>query len=124
MTKVSNLRKRSFDWKLSWYVFAFASTMVDSTLLTLLTMRSSGCPWCMASSNIAKPQILELTVSVEGPSEFQGNIIGTINQRRGMITGTTEEDGYVTLDAEVPLSECLVTLQPCVLTLKVKQSSQ
>jgi elongation factor G len=55
----------------------------------------------------AGPQILEpiMKVSVEGPSEFQGNIIGTINQRRGMITGTTEEDGYVMLDAEVPLSE-------------------
>ena len=46
-----------------------------------------------------------MKVSVEGPSEFQGNIIGTINQRRGMITGTTEEEGYVMLDAEVPLSE-------------------
>ena len=46
-----------------------------------------------------------MKVSVEGPSEFQGNIIGTINQRRGVITGTTEEDGYVMLDAEVPLSE-------------------
>ncbi len=55
----------------------------------------------------AGPQILEpvMKVSVEGPAEFQGNIIGTINQRRGMITGTTEEDGYVMLDAEVPLSE-------------------
>ena len=55
----------------------------------------------------AGPQILEpiMKVSVEGPSEFQGNIIGTINQRRGMITGTTEEEGYVMLDAEVPLSE-------------------
>ena len=55
----------------------------------------------------AGPQILEpiMKVSVEGPSEFQGNIIGTINQRRGIITGTTEEDGYVILDAEVPLSE-------------------
>ena len=55
----------------------------------------------------ASPQILEpiMKVSVEGPSEFQGNIIGTINQRRGLITGTQEEDGYVMLDAEVPLSE-------------------
>ena len=55
----------------------------------------------------AGPQILEpiMKVCVEGPTEFQGNIIGTINQRRGMITGTTEEDGYVILDAEVPLSE-------------------
>ena len=33
----------------------------------------------------AKPQILEpiMKVSVEGPSEFAGNIFGTINQRRG-----------------------------------------
>lgn len=55
----------------------------------------------------AKPQILEpvMLVSVEGPTEFQGNIIGTINKRRGMITGTTEEQGFCRIDAEVPLSE-------------------
>jgi elongation factor G len=55
----------------------------------------------------ARPQILEpvMLVSVEGPSEFQGNIIGTINKRRGMITGTTEEDGFCRIEAEVPLSE-------------------
>lgn len=55
----------------------------------------------------AKPQILEpvMMVSVEGPTEFQGNIIGTINKRRGMITGTTEEQGFCRIDAEVPLSE-------------------
>lgn len=55
----------------------------------------------------AGPQILEpiMKVSVEGPTEFQGGMIGTLNQRRGTITGTTEEDGYVRLDAEVPLSE-------------------
>lgn len=55
----------------------------------------------------AKPQILEpvMQVSVEGPSEFQGNIIGTINKRRGMITGTTEEEGFCRIEAEVPLSE-------------------
>lgn len=55
----------------------------------------------------ARPQILEpvMLVSVEGPTEFQGNIIGTINKRRGMITGTTEEDGFCRIEAEVPLSE-------------------
>ncbi len=54
-----------------------------------------------------KKQILEpiMTVSVEGPTEFQGSIIGTLNQRRGMITGTTEEDRYCRVDAEVPMSE-------------------
>ena len=52
----------------------------------------------------AKPVILEpvMKVSVEGPSEFQGSIIGTMNQRRGVILGMTEEDGYANIDAEVP----------------------
>jgi elongation factor G len=46
-----------------------------------------------------------MKVSVEGPSEFQGSIIGTLNQRRGTIIGMQEEDGYATIDAEVPLAE-------------------
>ncbi|MBN2627300.1 MAG: elongation factor G [Spirochaetales bacterium] len=57
--------------------------------------------------NKAKPVILEpiMKVSVEGPSEFQGNIFGSINQRRGMIIGSTEEGNNCVVDAEVPLSE-------------------
>ena len=56
---------------------------------------------------IAGPQILEpiMKVSLEGPSEFQGNMMGMINQRRGLIIGSQEEEGYSTVDAEVPLSE-------------------
>ena len=46
-----------------------------------------------------------MKVSVEGPSEFQGGIIGTLNQRRGTILGMTEADGYANVDAEVPLSK-------------------
>jgi elongation factor G len=55
----------------------------------------------------AKPIVLEpvMKVSVEGPGEFQGNVIGTLNQRRGIILGMQEEEGYATIDAEVPLSE-------------------
>ncbi|MCB9529133.1 MAG: elongation factor G [bacterium] len=55
----------------------------------------------------AKPIILEpiMKVSVEGPSEFQGNIIGTLNQRRGMITNTTDQDSFCQIEADVPLSE-------------------
>jgi elongation factor G len=54
----------------------------------------------------AKPIILEpiMRVGVEGPSEFQGNIIGTLNKRRGVILGMGEEEGYCQIDAEVPLS--------------------
>jgi len=55
----------------------------------------------------AKPVILEpvMKVSVEGPPEFQGNILSTINQRRGMIVATTEDNNTLRVDAEVPLSE-------------------
>ncbi|ERP31910.1 elongation factor G [Chitinivibrio alkaliphilus] len=54
-----------------------------------------------------KKQILEpiMKVSVEGPTEFQGTIIATINQRRGMIKNTTEDGNYCVVDAEVPLAE-------------------
>jgi elongation factor G len=55
----------------------------------------------------AKPVILEpiMKVSVEGPTEFQGNIFGSINQRRGIIISSTEDGASCTVDAEVPLSE-------------------
>ena len=55
----------------------------------------------------AKPVIMEpiMKVAVEGPSEFQGSIMGSINQRRGMIIGTMEEGNYTVVEAEVPLSE-------------------
>ncbi len=55
----------------------------------------------------AKPVILEpiMKVSVEGPSEFQGNIFAVINQRRGIIVASTEDDAFARVDAEVPLSE-------------------
>ena len=55
----------------------------------------------------AKPAIMEpiMKVAVEGPSEFQGSVMGSINQRRGMIIGTTEEGNYTVVEAEVPLSE-------------------
>jgi elongation factor G len=55
----------------------------------------------------ASPQILEpiMKVDVEGPSEFQGAILASLNQRRGMIVNTTEEDNYCKVEAEVPLSE-------------------
>jgi elongation factor G len=55
----------------------------------------------------AKPQILEpiMKVSVEGPSEFVGNVFATINQRRGIIISSVEDGLFARVDAEVPLSE-------------------
>ena len=55
----------------------------------------------------ANPIVLEpiMKVSIEGPQEFQGNIFGLINQRRGIILASTEDDQFTRVDAEVPLSE-------------------
>jgi elongation factor G len=55
----------------------------------------------------AKPIILEpvMKLGVEGPSEFQGAILKSIMQRRGSVVGTTEEDGFCQVEAEVPLAE-------------------
>ncbi|MCL2043312.1 MAG: elongation factor G [Treponema sp.] len=55
----------------------------------------------------AKPCILEpiMKVTVEGPSEYQGNIFSSINQRRGIISSSTEDGAFSRVEAEVPLSE-------------------
>jgi elongation factor G len=54
-----------------------------------------------------KPVVLEpiMKVSLEGPSEFHGPMVGTLMQRRGMILGTTEADLFTEIEAEVPLAE-------------------
>ena len=53
------------------------------------------------------PQILEpvMKVAVEGPSESQGGVVSVLMQRRGMIVGTTEMDGFCRVESEVPLGE-------------------
>jgi elongation factor G len=55
----------------------------------------------------AKPIILEpiMKLEVSVPEEFQGVCIGQINQRRGVIVGTTMDAGYVVVESDVPLSE-------------------
>jgi len=55
----------------------------------------------------AKPAILEpiMKVSVEGPNEFQGNIFASLNQRRGIITASTEDGAFCRVEGEVPLAE-------------------
>ena len=55
----------------------------------------------------AKPIILEpvMKLAVEGPVEFQGAVLKTVMQRRGAVIGTTEEEGFCQVEAEVPLAE-------------------
>jgi elongation factor G len=55
----------------------------------------------------AAPHILEplMKVAVEGPSAYQGGMVGILMQRRGVIIGSTEGDGFSRVEADVPLAE-------------------
>ena len=55
----------------------------------------------------AKPVILEpvMMVTIESPSEFQGSVMASLNQRRGLILSATEDGVFSTIEAEVPLAE-------------------
>ncbi len=55
----------------------------------------------------AKPMILEpiMKLEVQAPEEFQGSVMGQVNQRRGVIQGSSTMEGYVTIEAQVPLVE-------------------
>lgn len=46
-----------------------------------------------------------MKVEITAPEEFQGAVMGQINQRRGMISGTQTQEAMVTISADVPLSE-------------------
>jgi elongation factor G len=53
----------------------------------------------------AKPTILEpiMKVEISAPIEFQGSVVGQVNQRRGVILETISDEN-VTVTAEVPLN--------------------
>jgi elongation factor G len=55
----------------------------------------------------AKPVIHEpiMKVVVETPTEFQGPVMGLMNQRRGMIVGSQEEGPMSVIEAQIPLAE-------------------
>ncbi|MBN8537584.1 MAG: elongation factor G [Deltaproteobacteria bacterium] len=55
----------------------------------------------------AKPTVLEPIMKLETtvPDEYQGAAVGQINQRRGVIVGTTNFEGNCVIEAEVPLTE-------------------
>ncbi|MDJ0915549.1 MAG: elongation factor G [Desulfobacterales bacterium] len=55
----------------------------------------------------AKPVIHEpiMKVVAESPTEFQGAVMGSLNQRRGMIVGTQDEGPMCSIEAQIPLAE-------------------
>ncbi len=55
----------------------------------------------------SNPVILEpiMRVAVETPSEYQGAVLGSLNQRRAIVQSTSEDGVFSTVEAEAPLSE-------------------
>jgi elongation factor G len=46
-----------------------------------------------------------MKLETQAPEEFQGSVMGQINQRRGVIMNSGTNEGYAIIEAEVPLSE-------------------
>jgi len=55
----------------------------------------------------ANPVLLEpmMSVEVETPAEFMGNVVGDLSSRRGMIQGMEDLPGMKVIRSEVPLAE-------------------
>jgi elongation factor G len=55
----------------------------------------------------ANPILLEpiMKVEVTTPDEYQGDLLGDVNRRRGIITGIDAKSGQTILNAQVPLAE-------------------
>lgn len=55
----------------------------------------------------AGPVVLEPIMKLEttAPEEFQGSVMGQINQRRGVIMNSSTNEGYCIIEAEVPLND-------------------
>ena len=57
--------------------------------------------------NKANPVLLEpvMKVVAETPTEYQGTVMGTLTQRRGIIVGSQDEGASSIIEAQVPLAE-------------------
>ncbi len=81
-----------------------ASHAVDSSEMAFKTAALMGFREAYMA---AKPTILEpiMKVEVQAPEEFQGAVIGQLNQRRGTIISSEKQEGFVQAMAEVPLND-------------------
>ncbi len=55
----------------------------------------------------ADPVLLEpiMKLEINTPDEYLGDVMGNINRRRGMLTGTENRNGLQVINAEVPLAQ-------------------
>ena len=81
-----------------------ASHPVDSSEIAFRTAALMGFREAYAT---AKPTILEpiMRVEVQFPEEFQGGVMGGLNQRRGTIISSEKLESFVQAMAEVPLND-------------------
>jgi elongation factor G len=77
---------------------------VDSDELSFRTAAIMGFreAYAKAGAVVLEP-IMKL--ETQAPEEFQGSVMGQINQRRGMIVNSGSNEGYCIIEAEVPLTE-------------------
>lgn len=77
---------------------------VDSDELSFRTAAIMGFREAYAKAGAV---VLEPMMKLESsaPEEFQGSVMGQINQRRGMIVNSGTNEGYCVIEAEVPLTE-------------------
>ncbi|KAJ2794870.1 Elongation factor G, mitochondrial [Coemansia helicoidea] len=80
-----------------------AAHSVDSSELAFRLATFNAFREAMRAS---KPRILEplMTVEVSAPVEFQGNVLSSINKRKGLIIDTVTQEDYCVVVAEVPLN--------------------
>ncbi len=81
-----------------------ASHAVDSSEMAFQAAARGGFlqAYAKAAAVIHEPI---MRVAVETPTEFQGAVMGSLNQRRGMIVGTQEDGPLCTIEVQVPLAE-------------------
>jgi elongation factor G len=81
-----------------------ASHDVDSSEQAFKTAALMGFreAYAQAGAVVLEP-IMKL--ETQAPEEFQGGVMGQINQRRGMIINSGTNEGYAIIEAEVPLNE-------------------
>jgi len=80
-----------------------AAHAVDSSEMAFKTAAMMGFREAYAK---AAPTILEpiMKVEIDVPSEFQGSVVGQVNQRRGVIVETRSGEDQTSITAEVPLN--------------------
>ncbi|WP_373499520.1 elongation factor G [Desulfococcus sp.] len=81
-----------------------ASHSVDSSEMAFQAAARGGFleAYAKAAAVIHEPI---MKVVVETPTEFQGGVMGLLNQRRGIIVGSQDEGPMCVIEAQVPLSE-------------------